>query len=373
MRASLSSFALLSALSVVKAELHHLIVGTFGTEYLYTLEFDDSALTLNLIQNLSVPVASSWLGLSHDKKNLYGTAYSATKPGYVSYALENATDITYSTIISAGGNCTSSKAIFVMAATESPYAVYGSPFGGSADCGSVISVDENGALSELIQNYTYKSTSGVHGMAMNTANSFLYSADDTGNTLWTHSVDNTTGELTYVSSLAGPTTGADPRHVTVHPEGQYLYVILEGANELAQYTIDQSTGIPYFQNVTFPLIPSGEANADYWSDEVALSYSNTYLWATSRSRSTNTTGYISAFSLSTNGSISSQLFLTPTTNSGGTANSVAPSTFSDKYVALTDSSLGFVEVWAFEGTNASVVARVNIEDGGCCANAVWYS
>lgn len=64
MLASLSSFALLSALSVVHADLHQLIVGTFGTENLYTLEFDDAALTLNLVQNLSVPVASSWLGLS---------------------------------------------------------------------------------------------------------------------------------------------------------------------------------------------------------------------------------------------------------------------------------------------------------------------
>ncbi|CZR56947.1 related to carboxy-cis,cis-muconate cyclase [Phialocephala subalpina] len=372
MRAS-PSLALLAALSTVNADLHHLIVGTFGTENLYTLEFDDSALTLNLIGNLSVPDASSWLALSHDKKNLYGTAYSAASPAFVSYALGNATDITYSTTIQSGGNCTSSKAIFVMAATESPYAVYGSPFSGTADCGSVMSVDENGVLSELIQNYTYKSTSGVHGMALNAENSFLYSADDTGNTLWTHSVNKTTGELTYVASLDGPVTGADPRHVAVHPEGQYLYVILEGANELAQYSIDQSTGIPSFDNVTFPLIPSGEADSDYWSDEVALSFSNTYLWATSRSRSTNTTGYISAFSLSSTGNITSQLFLTPTTNSGGTANSVAPSTFSDKYVALTDSSLGFVEIWGFEGTNASVVARVDIEDGGCCANAVWYS
>lgn len=63
MRASLS-FALLAALSTVNADLHHLIVGTFGTENLYTLEFDDSALTLNLIGNLSVPDASSWLALS---------------------------------------------------------------------------------------------------------------------------------------------------------------------------------------------------------------------------------------------------------------------------------------------------------------------
>jgi carboxy-cis,cis-muconate cyclase len=253
--------------------------------------------------------------------------------------------------------------------------VYGTPFGGNAGCGSVMSVDENGVLSEVVQNYTYKSTSGVHGMAMNSNSSFIYSADDAANTLWTHSIDKTTGELTYVSSIDGPVTGADPRHVAVHPEGQYLYVVLEGANELAQYSIDQTTGVPSFHNVTYSLIPSGAASPSYWSDEVALSFSNSYLWATSRARSINSTGYISAFSLASDGSIQSQLFLNATSSSGGTANSVAPSTFSDQFVALTDSSVGFVQIWQLgsDGGSASVVARVDIEDGGCCANAVWYS
>ena len=100
-------------------------------------------------------------------------------------------------------------------------------------------------------------------MALDRTNSFIYSADDSANMLWTHKVDNTTGELTLVSSISGPVTGADPRHVAVHPEGQYLYVILEGANQVAQYIIDQTTGIPSFENVTYPLIPSGFSNSDY--------------------------------------------------------------------------------------------------------------
>ena len=157
-----------------------------------------------------------------------------------------------------GGNCSSSRAIFVVAAAEAPYAVYGTPFGATADCGSVMSVDDNGVLSEVVQNYTYKSTSGVHGMALNSDNTFLYSADDSANTLWTHKVDNGTGEVTLVTSISGPVTGADPRHVAVHPKGQYLYVVLEGANQVAQYAIDQTTGIPSFENVTYSLIPSGK-------------------------------------------------------------------------------------------------------------------
>lgn len=258
-------------------------------------------------------------------------------------------------------------------------------------------VDSSGALSTIVQNYTYGTTSGVHGMAMNANGSVLYSADDTGNALWTHSVDGETGEVTLVSSFAGPVAGSDPRHVSVHPVGKYLYVVLEGANQLAQYSIDQSSGVPSFGNKTWPLVPAGmliyphfwvlatafrdadkgvgSSNSAYWSDEVALSYSNSYLWATSRARSSNSTGFISAFSLSSDGAIQEQLFLNATTNSGGTANSVAPSTFSDRFAALTDSSVGFVEIWelATDGKNASVVAKVMLEDGGCCANAVWYS
>ncbi|TVY75964.1 Carboxy-cis,cis-muconate cyclase [Lachnellula suecica] len=372
MRLSLSSLAVLGLLNVASADLHQLIVGTFKTESLYTLEFDDAALTLELIGNFSANAASSWIALSHDKKNLYGTSFTAATPSFVSYTLASATDIIYNTTLEIGCN-SSAVSIFAIASSEPPYAVYGCPFVGASNCGAVMSVDENGVLSEVIQDYSYNTSSGVHGMAFDSANDFLYSADDSGNALWTHSVDNTTGELTFVSSVAGPVTGADPRHVTVHPEGQYLYVVLEGANELAQYSIDTTTGIPFFENVTYPLIPSGSANADYWSDEVALSFSNNYLWATSRARNTTNTGYISAFSLSSNGSIATQLFLTPTSSSGGQANAVAPSTFSDEFVALTDSATGFVEVWKLGAENASAVARVDIVDGGCCANAVWYS
>jgi carboxy-cis,cis-muconate cyclase len=118
----------------------------------------------------------------------------------------------------------------------------------------------------------------------------------------------------------------------------------------------------------------GLSNSSYWSDEVALSATNQYLWATSRSRSTNSTGYISAFSLELSGAIKEQLFLLPTTTSGGAANSVAPAFFSDEWAALTDNSVGFVQIWRLgaNGTNAEVVATVELNDGGCCGNVLWY-
>ncbi|KAI1499247.1 hypothetical protein F5X99DRAFT_291229 [Biscogniauxia marginata] len=367
----------LSALATLAhAATHELIVGTFGTNVLYTLEFDDEALTLDLAANTSVPAASSWIALSHDKKNLYGTSFTASTPQFVGYTLANASSITHDNTIAVGGNCTG-KAIFVVADHNPPHAVYGSLFGGdAAGCGGVMSVEE-GVLDALVQDYTYFPTSGVHGTALSPDSRFLYSADDSGNSLWTHSVDSTTGELTYVANLTGPSTGSDPRHVAVHPRGQHLYVVLEGSSELAQYTIDPQTGLPSFDTV-YPLKKANESASNFWADEVALSFSSSYLWATNRARNSSGNGglgYISAFDLDESGAITKQNFLVSTTSSGGSANSVAPSTFSDRFVALTDSETGFVEIWelADDGQSATVVAHLDLADGGCCANAVWYS
>lgn len=314
----------------------------------------------------------------HDKTNLYTTAYSqgssASSPAFVSYSLANATSITHDATIPSGGNCTAT-AIFVVADPNPPYSVYGAFFGSNAGCGAVLSVDENGALEAAIQNYTYFSSSAVHGTAFSPDSKFLYSADDSGNTLWTHSIEPDTGEVTLVANLTAPSSSAHPRHAAVHPNGKYIYVVLEGSSQIAQYSIDEETGVPSFANVTYPLLLDGEDSANYWADEVALSFTNNYLWATNRGRSTNGTGYISAFTLDEDGAILEQNFLVPTTSSGGSANSVAPSPFSDRFAALTDSSVGFVEIWelADDASSAKVVAHLDLNDGGCCANAVWYS
>lgn len=61
---SIAGGALLSLVAVANAATHELIVGTFGTKSLYTVEFDDEALTLDLVANTSVPAAGSWLALS---------------------------------------------------------------------------------------------------------------------------------------------------------------------------------------------------------------------------------------------------------------------------------------------------------------------
>lgn len=116
-------------------------------------------------------------------------------------------------------------------------------------------MDQDG-LSDIIQAFDYGPGSGVHGLAFSPSGEMLYSADDTGNAVWAHRVDSRTGEMHFVDRLAAPASAADPRHIVVHPGGNFAYVVFEGTNRLAVYSIDSDGGLAY-ANISYPLIPPG--------------------------------------------------------------------------------------------------------------------
>lgn len=149
-----------------------------------------------------------------------------------------------------------SNANYLIASTASPYVVFGAPY--STGCAAqMISVDANGTLTAVISNETYDSTAGVHGLALSSDNKFLYSADDMGNAVWIHSINFTCGSIEEVQYLAAP-SGADPRHLVVHPLGNYAYVVFEALSEVGVYERDNTTGELTYTDTTFPLLPTGK-------------------------------------------------------------------------------------------------------------------
>jgi carboxy-cis,cis-muconate cyclase len=122
------------------------------------------------------------------------------------------------------------------------------------------------------------------------------------------------------------------------------------------------------------------ATAKYWSTDLALSSTEQFLWATVRGDpKANSTGWISLFQLNDSGAIQKKLFTVSTTTTSGTANAIAPAPFDDQWAALTDYGTGYVQIWQvanttgrYPNTTAKAIARVDIPDGGCCANAIWY-
>jgi carboxy-cis,cis-muconate cyclase len=113
-----------------------------------------------------------------------------------------------------------------------------------------------------------------------------------------------------------------------------------------------------------------------------LSSDNRYLWATARAlQNTTYPGYVNAFLLDDHGAIVKRLFMMPTTTVGGIANAISPAPWASEWSALTDIGTGYVQIWkmseekagdhGIEYGTAVAVARVDINDGGCCANAIW--
>lgn len=68
---------------------------------------------------------------------------------------------------------------------------------------------------------------------------FLYSANLYDNTLSTYLIDDRSGGLTALGSVAA---GAGPRALAIHPGGDYLYVTHLHDNTVAVYAIDPATG-----------------------------------------------------------------------------------------------------------------------------------
>jgi carboxy-cis,cis-muconate cyclase len=151
---------------------------------------------------------------------------------------------------------TRTRAIFVLAARQPPYRVYGNPFYEHAGYGNIFSTTPSGALAENIQNYEYCPESAIHGMVFDPSESYLYSADMWANRVWCHKKDEE-GKLTTVGYTLAPGEKDHPRWVEMHPKGRYLYALMEAGNRVCEYTIDEETHLPVYTDRCFPLIPPG--------------------------------------------------------------------------------------------------------------------
>ncbi|KAH7323491.1 carboxy-cis,cis-muconate cyclase [Rhexocercosporidium sp. MPI-PUGE-AT-0058] len=378
MRRSTLIFSLhLLAIQLVSAKVHHLFVGNLGLPAsIHALEFDDEALTLVKTRNITADSSHAWIAFDHQKQNVYGASLSAKRIS--SYSVHPNATLRLDASLHATGACLDQTSAFVLPSSHPPYFAYTGSWAGPNGCGMAISTRTNGTLSNVTQSWKYLNKSAIHGLAFGPQDKLLYSADLSADRVWTHSIGED-GMVSLVGKLDLPKAGMHPRHLAAHPDGKYLYVLMEHENTIVEYGLDKETGAPAKELKTYSLLPEGKKSSGYWSAEVMLSHSNRLLWASARAnRDTDYVGYISCFSLAEDGKIKELLFIQPTTTTGGIANQVSPSPFSDDWMALSDFPRGYVEIWQVrnlregEGVTARPVAKVEIGDGGCCANSIWY-
>ncbi|KAK3695879.1 Lactonase, 7-bladed beta-propeller-domain-containing protein [Podospora appendiculata] len=385
-------FLLSLAIANVSAVKHALFVGNLNAPAsIYALEFDDETFDFQMTNNITADASHSWITFNHDKTNIYGTSNIA--PRIASYAITSNKTLKLVKLISADKTCANHTSAFVVTSPQAPYHVITGAWPGPNACGMSFNVTQSGTLDRVVDSWAYANKSGVHGLALGRSNDdsnsdTLYSADLNGDAIWTHQISREDGHAQYVGKI-GVKAGSHPRHLAAHPNGQRLYAVMEAGNRVAAFPIDQTTATVEDEESTFSLIPDSEFDVDstisnYWSAEVMLSANARFLWATARAQvNTRIPGYISAFLLDEQGAIVKRMFRVPTTTVAGIANAVSPAPWGSEWAALTDVFTGYVQIWKMadktegsygtEYATADAVARVDIPDGGCCANAIWYN
>ena len=96
------------------------------------------------------------------------------------------TSLTHGSIAKANDSDTKTRAIFVLAAKQPPYNVYGNPFYDHAGFLNVFSVNPTGGLDKNIQNAPLDGNSAIHGMVFDSTEEYLYLADMWANKIWCH-------------------------------------------------------------------------------------------------------------------------------------------------------------------------------------------
>jgi carboxy-cis,cis-muconate cyclase len=175
-----------------------------------------------------------------------------------SYAVTDNTTIRLVKTVSSSGQCSGKSSAFVQPTFREPYHVLVGSWPSPNACGMSLTVHPNGTLNKVADSWRYGSQSGIHGLAIyeKEGQLLLYSADLNGDTVWTHSIDRSTGKATRVGQAKSPSSGMHPRHAAVHPSGKHVYVVMEADNSLVAYSTDTS-GAAARNVATHTLLPQG--------------------------------------------------------------------------------------------------------------------
>ncbi|KAF9465956.1 hypothetical protein BDZ94DRAFT_1158924 [Collybia nuda] len=333
--------------------IHHILSGSFRSLSLFLLAFSPIHRTLSLVQTIDAFGPHQYLALNTRKDRAYTTSW-ALPPTLASWEIErpavegwrvnhvNSVPITatssyitipppHTHIYSAGGP--TGEVHVLNSATggfgEKIQQILFVPEGQleSADktrvalvCTHTCSVDPH---LRLVQRY------GSHGVEFSspTAHAFIPVLGTDSIEMYMH--DPLTGLLTHMYSAPsprGPDAHDGPRHVKIHPNGKILYCVTEHTNFVDSYSINSSS-LSYLSSRSLLPVNTKEISR-FRGDTLLLAPSTANqptpltLFATTRGATTETKGWLSVFSLNTDGSFSTEEVHYETTTSGGKANAI---------------------------------------------------
>lgn len=266
----------LSAQSNSKNE--YLYVGTYSAkgEGIYVYKYERAAKKFSPIQVLTHKNSPSFLEFHPTKKYLYS---SNEGNGTVSsYRINQQTGtIEEMNTKPAQGN----GPCHVSVSPQGNY-LYVSNYG-SGNL-AVYAINADGQIGELIDTRQHKGAEGqkprMHSIIPSKDGKFIYASDLGIDQVATYQVDAKTGKLSEPVPHATVTKGDGPRHLTLHPNGNFAYSAGELHNVINSFAVNKKTGaLTALERVS--MLPEGFEGKSYAAD-IHFTPDGKYLYASNR-------------------------------------------------------------------------------------------
>lgn len=139
------------------------------------------------------------------------------------------------------GACEGKNSAYNIMSNREPHFVMSGAYGESGGCGMSLNLDEKGSLSAPAKSWPLDPKSSTHGFQFwdIQGKQLLYSADMGTDSIWTHAVD-VSGGVKEVGRMKFSTPKVKPRFLEIHPNGEFMYVVLEHDNSVTALPMDKS-------------------------------------------------------------------------------------------------------------------------------------
>src|SRR6188474_1395526 len=304
MKKSLLAFFVLSlsiSLSAQKSKEQFLIVGTYtsGTkDGIYVYKFNTETAENSFVSSVKTS-NPSYLAVSPGKKFVYAVNENAdstrlTITGHVAAFSFDKTSgkLNFINKQESGGK----HPCYVSIDKTGKWVIVGNYSSGSL---AVLPVRSNGSLDPAVQVVQHEGSSvnserqegpHVHATVLNKNNKTLYVPDLGMDEVKLYNLDNKTGKLKeFVPPFIATEPGAGPRHIDIHPNGKYAYLMEELTGSVSVYEIEKNGYLTLLQNISG--LPR-DFDGAIGSADIHVSPDGKFLYCSNRGES-NTIGILS--------------------------------------------------------------------------------
>jgi 6-phosphogluconolactonase len=167
----------------------------------------------------------------------------------------------------------------------------------------VFELQSDGDIDGLVES-TSDGTNAQHAL-VSTTNEFLLVPYTGSDEIGVYAVDGTDGSLTLVDDTVSVGAGTGPRHLAIHPTGDYVYSINEDNGTISNFAFDDNEGTLELDDTIASPVPSG-FSGDALPSEIVIDPAGEFAYVANRLEGEDE-GAIAILSITQSGANAGQL------------------------------------------------------------------